>query len=296
MSYHLGREGEANMTGKGKVNLSFNYPGKQERRRHSFTDSRDYTWDCSHGQRFRDGVGGGDATLSEFQSNALALGWIGQTGPFLSYDTSGFLGKMPPLPEERRMSGSYTRRSPKKTSKGAALARKLRGLGGSPEPVSSLESCLRAQLADALVSNRVKAVSRPLNVSSSVAKEFEDEDDDDEATLVDNSTTLPSIVGIAVEESIFKPRLSALPKLPNISKFLKEHAAKLSITRKAENGINGDNNRMGVRPDDPASGFSNAGNCKKTSLPVLLKKQKITHSWHFLSNGSEPGNDRRSTL
>ncbi|KAG0504518.1 hypothetical protein KC19_4G196200 [Ceratodon purpureus] len=289
------------MTGKGKVNLSFNYPGKrqEERRRHSFTDSRDYTWDSAHGNMFRDGIGGGDATLSGFQPDGFPLGWMGQTIPFFGYDASGFLGLPPALVEEHQTSGGYSRKSPKKTSKGAALARKLRGLRDSPEPMSSLESCLRAQMADALVSNRFNFVSRPLDFSYSVAEEFEDDDDDDddEATLMVNTTASPSIVGNVVEESTSKPRLIALPKLPNVPKFLKDYAAKLSITRRAESVSNDESNLMRVRADDPASSFSNADNCPTLpSFETLLFSYGVTLGVLFASSQQKSEVKRLSQL
>lgn len=274
------------MTGKGKVKLSFIYSGRHQqepRRRHSFTDSRDYTWDFPLGRWFRDGVGG-NATPSDLQPDAFALGWMGQTGSFLGYDASGFLGKMLALAEESQMERGYTRRSPMKSRKGAALARKVRGLRGSPKAVTSLESCLMAQMADGLVSNRVKVVSvnRPLKYSSSLVDELEAEaeDEDEEATLIDNSTGSFPIVGIAVEESTFKSRLCALPKLPNLPKFLKECAVKLSTTSKAESGTDGGSSRMRVRADDSASSFSNASNCKED--PFACSVQLFCPSWIFL--------------
>jgi len=312
---------ERKMTGKGKVSLSFNNPGKQPRR-HSFTDSRDFVWDSRDlfGNRTNDEEEEeDDATPSDIQPGAFPWGLPGQMNPFLKYN-AGFLGN---IPEQ-----GYKRWSPKKTSKGTALARKVRGLRGSPKPVTSLESCLMAQMADVLISNRVKSeplransqmadalisnrvkleplrvnsqmadalisnrVSRPLYFSSTV---------DEEEVLcedtVDNS--LPSSLSVpnAVDESSSsEPKQSSFLKLPNLSKFLKEYAAKLSITSKSEHGsCNSDtpSRRRARENDQRASSSPNDSTCKETLLLPVPKKQKISHSWHFLSDSFEPGLDR----
>jgi hypothetical protein len=269
-SGHCGREGEGNMTGKGKVNLSFNSSGKRQpgSRRNSFEDSRDCDWDSSPGKRMKDGVGVGDATPSDLQPDAFAWGWMSQTDTFLGYDAAGFLGKGPAGGQQ--LSGGHVRKSPKKTSRGTALARKVRGLRAFPKPVSSLESCLRAQ-----VSNRAKLVSRPLNFSSSVAGEAKVED----ASMIDNSSASASSVGNAVAEIRSKRRQSALPKLPNLSKFLKEYAAKLAISSKVESSTDSGTSRTNDQVNVPASSSANDGNCKKTPLPVPIKKG--SHFWPF---------------
>lgn len=227
----------------------------------------------------KDGVGVGDATPSDLLPDAFAWGWMSQTDTFLGYDAAGFLGKGPAGGQQ--LSGGHVRKSPKKTSRGTALARKVRGLRASPKPVSSLESCLRAQVADPPISNRAKFVSRPLNFSSSVAGEAKVED----ASMIDNSTASASSVGNAVTEIRSKRRQSALPKLPNLSKFLKEYAAKLAISSKVESSTDGGTSRTNVQVNVPASSSANDGNCKKTPLPVPIKKG--SHFWHIISNGSE---------
>ncbi|KAG0620219.1 hypothetical protein M758_4G198900 [Ceratodon purpureus] len=265
-SDHRGREGEEDMTGKGKVNLSFNGPGKRQpgSRRNSFADNTDFDWDSSPGKRMKDAVAGGDATPSDLQPDAFSWGWMSQTDAFLGYDAAGFLGKGL---GGQQLSGGYVRRSPKKTSRGTALARKVRGLRASPKPVSSLESCLRAQVADPPISNRVKSVSRPLNFSSPVAGEAKDED----ANMIDSSTASPLNVGNLVPRNSPKRRQSALPKLPNLSKFLKEYAAKLAIGSKAESSTDGSSGRKSFQTIDPVTSSADDGNySERPSFESLL--------------------------
>lgn len=84
-----------------------------------------------------------------------SFGWglVGHTNPLLNYDP-GFSEDVPDVQYGRNKGGST-----KQTSRGTTVARKLRGPGGSPKPVTSLKSCLRAQMADALTSNRFKGDS-----------------------------------------------------------------------------------------------------------------------------------------
>ena len=282
-SDHRGREGERNMTGKGKLNLTFNSSLKRQpgSRRNSFADNKDCDWDSSPGKRMKDGVGGGDATPSDLQPDAFAWGWMSQTDAFLGYDAAGFPGKGPA--GGQHLSGGYVRRSPKKTSRGTALARNVRGLRASPKPVSSLESCLRAQVVDPPISNRAKAVSRPLNFTSSVAGESKVKD----ASIINTSTGSPISVDKAAGGNSSKRRQSTLPKLPNLSKFLKEYAAKLAISSKAESSTDGGTSLTSVQVNNPASSSADDGNCKNIVLTVLSKKQNASHFWHILSNRSE---------
>lgn len=281
------------MTGKGKVSLSFNNSGKQPRR-HSFTDSRDFVWDSRDlfGKKAKDEEEEEDAAAEVWQSGAFSWGLVGHTNPFLNYE-AGFVEAVPD-----QLSEAHKRWSPKKTSRGTALARSLRGLGGSPKPVTSMESCLRAQMADALISiNRVKAdpmlvhhrmnsqvadalisdrASRPLYISSTVAEEEDGMD----------YNTPPSSPSVG-DESGSKPTQTGLPVLPNLSTFLKEYAAKLSITDGSSKS--GTPSRRRARGNNQAS---NDSNCKETLLLPVLKKQKVSHSWHFLSERHDPGLDR----
>lgn len=276
-------EGVENMTGKGKVNLSFNNPGKrqQDTRKISFTETSDMAWDSSSGKKIKDGVGGNELPPSDIQPDAFSWGLVGQSDPFLGFDASGFFGKVPAGGDQ--MSGGYVRRSPSKIGKGTALARKVRGLRASPKPVSSLESCLRAQMADTLDRNRVKSVIRPLDFSSA-----------EEGTPESASMTVStSSGGNVVDDSSPKSRQSAgsagLPRLPNLSKFLKEYAAKLATIGKVETGCDGDANCVGVQESGLASSSPSDGNRKKTALE---KKRKVSDSRRFLANGSEQGHER----
>jgi len=282
-------EGAENMTGKGKVNLSFNNPGKrhQDTRKISFTDTSDMTWDDSSGKRIKDGVEGEEIPPSDIQPDAFSWGLVGQSDPFLGFDAAGFFGKVPAGGDQ--INGGYVRRSPSKISKGTALARKVRGLRASPKPVSSLESCLRAQMADPLDRNRGKSVIRPLNFSSAEEGKVEGA----------SMTASTSSRGSLIDESSPKSRQSAgssgLPRLPNLSKFLKEYAAKLATIRKVETVSDCDKNCVGVQENGLASSSPSDGNRKKTFLPALEKKRKVSDSRRFLPNGSDQGHDRSSS-
>lgn len=281
------------MTGNGKMNLLVNNPGKrqQDARKSNFTDSGDMTWSSSTGKRIKDGLEGEEISPSDAQPDAFAWGLMGQSDPFLGFDAAGFFGK---VPAGDQISGDYIGRSPGKISKGTALARKVRGLRASPKPVSSLESCLRAQMADALDIKRIKSVIRPLNFSSSA-----EEGKSDNASVTDCNAALLSSNANTADESSSKSRQSTvssgLPSLPNLSKFLKEYAVKLATSSKRESRSDIDNYSVRVSANDLASTSLSDGVNKTTLLPVLLKKRKVSDSRRIHSNGFEGELDRSST-
>ncbi|XP_073389128.1 uncharacterized protein [Physcomitrium patens] len=236
----FGCEGEEGMTVKDKVNLPFNNSGKrqQDTLKAEFTDTVDMAWNSSSGKRIKDRVGGEEA-LSDIQPDAFAWGLVGESDPFLGFDAADFFGKVPTQGDQ--MSGAYIRRSLSKISKGTSLARRVRGLRASPKPVTSLESCLRAQIADPLDRNRAKSVIRPLKFSSSAEK-----GNPNDVSVIGCSAALPSSNANMVDESSSKSGLSSastgLPNLTNLSIFLKEYAVKLAMTSKGESDGDVDTN------------------------------------------------------
>lgn len=265
VSAHLGCEGEENMNGRGKVNISFTNPGKRSgSQRTSFADTRDLFWDPSCGKKMKDGMGAEDLVPSDIQPDAFAWGLVGHSDPFLGYDAAGFFAKVPVRGDQ--MSATYTRRSPVKNSKGTALARKVRGLRASPKPVSSLESCLMAQMADSFDRNRVKTISRSLNFSTSITENGELE----KSRIVDGPA-LPRCSNNAVDDSISVHKQSSLPSLPNLSKFLKEYAANLASTSTDESSANGGTSNPSASDNGRTLGASNDGNCSTVaSFETLL--------------------------
>ncbi|XP_073389762.1 uncharacterized protein [Physcomitrium patens] len=244
------------MSDRRKVNLSFNHTSKRSgSTRTSFADARDFVWDSSSVKKKKDGMGAAaDLAPSDIQPDAFSWGLVGHSDPFLGYDAAGIWGTIA-KGEDQSIAG-YRRQSAVKNSKGAALARKVRGLSASPKAVSSLESCLRAQMADLFVPNRVKVISRPPNFPSPAVAKAKSE------TLkpVDIPASPSRDINV-IDENSSSSRRSGLLKLPNLSKFLKEYASKLALTSKDESITNNVTGNKGVSENDMASNSSNGSSC-----------------------------------
>ena len=289
-----GIQKEGNMSRKGKVSLSLNSGKSQlESRRSSFKDGNETVWGISPGMRMQDGMIGKEREenapgLSDVVPDAFRWGLMGQSDPFLGFDAARFFSQLPD--EEEQMTGSCSRqsRTPSKASRGRALARKVRGLRASPKPVSSLESCLRAQLVDDSGRDRVKSVSRLLSFASPA---------DLRCTVVDGNA-IGYIDGVPSspdnDESIIAVKgdgrsakgapssgTTVVVELPNLQKLLRGCAARLASGKDEMSSAGEAKTFHGEQSGSPGEGW-----WKKAILPVVMKKRKIWELQQVLSTAS----------
>lgn len=285
------------MSGKGKVSLSFTNSGKRlkDSRRNSFNDANDIVWgSTSAGKRIKDAIGE-ENVPSDMHPDAFAWGLMGQSDPFLGFDAAGFFTQLPDEEEQVKGGGGFTRRSrtPSKASRGKALARKVRGLRASPKPVSSLESCLRAQLTDENDRERVRQVSRPLNFSPPADKRGRPENGLKMIGYINGVPTSPDVTPISNNSPVGAERRSSSTgsvSLPNLQKVLKGFAARLAPNKVDSNTDADEAGPKQAAVEMPAGSPGNS-QWKKSLLPVILKKRKISDDKH-LSVGSDQGSDK----
>lgn len=283
------------MSGKGKVSLSFTNSGKRlkDSRRNSFNDANDMVWGgTSAGKRIKDGIGE-ENVPSDMHPDAFAWGLMGQSDPFLGFDAVGFFTQLPDEEEQVKGGGGFTRRSrtPSKASRGKALARKVRGLRASPKPVSSLESCLRAQLTDENDRERGRQVSRPLNFSPPPDVRGSPENGLKMIGYINGVPTSPDVTPINNNPAVGAERRSPSSgsvNLPNLQKVLKGFAARLA-PHKVDSNTDADEAGPKQAAVEMPAGSAGDGKWKKSLLPVILKKRKISDVKH-LSMGSDQGN------
>lgn len=285
------------MSGKGKVSLSFTNSGKRlkDSRRNSFNDANDIVWGAtSAGKRIKDGIGE-ETVPSDMHPDAFAWGLMGQSDPFLGFDAAGFFTQLPDEEEQAKGGGGFTRRSrtPSKASRGKALARKVRGLRASPKPVSSLESCLRAQLTDENGRERGRQVSRPLNFSPPADGRGRPENGLKMIGYINGVPTSPDVTPINNNSAVGSERRSSSSSsvsLPNLQKVLKGFAARLAPNKVDSNSDADEAGPKQAAVEMPA-GCPGNSQWKKSLLPVILKKRKISDVKH-LSVGSDQGSDK----
>lgn len=289
-----GIQKEENMSGKGKVSLSLN-SGKcqSESRRSSFKDGGEIVWGTAVGMRMQDGMNGEEREenapgLSDVVPDAFGWGLMGHCDPFLGFDAARFFSQLTDEEDQITASCSRQSRTPSKASRGRSLARKVRGLRASPKPVSSLESCLRAQLVDDCERDRVRSVSRLLSFASPADLRC-NFGDGNPIGYIDGVPSSPdndeSIIAVKNNGRTAKGAPSSgttvVVEVPNLQKLLRGYAARLASGRDEMSSADKAKIFHGEQSGSPGESW-----WKKATLPVVMKKRKIWELHQVLSTAS----------